>query len=146
MFDIGFSELVLISLVALIVLGPKRLPEAARAAGRWVERARRFIAEVKQDFDSELHHEELAELRKLKHELEETQLAMQDTTGKLFQELTDEASIASPTIHSGEPETRHDSAALAVPPPQPAVDSQRTAVKAAKKSRPRKKHDAAGSR
>ena len=40
MFDIGFSELVLIALVALVVLGPERLPKAARRAGLWVRRAR----------------------------------------------------------------------------------------------------------
>ena len=40
MFDVGFSELVLIALVALVVLGPERLPKAARLAGLWVRRAR----------------------------------------------------------------------------------------------------------
>ena len=49
MFDIGFSELVAVGLIALIVLGPKRLPEVARTAGRWMGQLRRFIADVKQD-------------------------------------------------------------------------------------------------
>lgn len=96
MFDVGFSELLLIGLVALIVLGPKRLPEAARAAGQWAARIRRFIADVKQDLDREMHQAELNELRQLKHELDETRRVMQDTSGKLLGEFTG----TSPTIHS----------------------------------------------
>jgi len=61
-FDIAFSELVVIGLIALVILGPKRLPEMARAAGRWTARIRRFIEDVKRDMGSELRREELAEL------------------------------------------------------------------------------------
>ncbi len=43
MFDIGFSELFLIAIVALVVLGPERLPKAARFAGLWVRRARAVV-------------------------------------------------------------------------------------------------------
>ena len=66
MFDVGFSELVVIGLIALIVLGPKRLPEVARTAGKWMGQLRRFINNVKQDLDREIHQDELAELRKLR--------------------------------------------------------------------------------
>lgn len=71
MFDIGFWELALIGIIALLVLGPQRLPEAARAAGQWVARIRNFINNVKQDLDQQLRADELAELRKLKEELEQ---------------------------------------------------------------------------
>ncbi len=87
MFDVGLSELLVIGLVALIVLGPKRLPEMARAAGRWTARIRRFVSEVKSDFDRELHNAELTELRKLKQELDETRHVMEDASGKLMQDL-----------------------------------------------------------
>ncbi len=87
MFDVGLSELLVIGLVALIVLGPKRLPEMARAAGRWAARIRRFVSEVKSDFDRELHNAELGELRKLKQELDETRHVMEDTSDKLMQDL-----------------------------------------------------------
>ena len=87
MFDIGFTELLVIGLVALIVVGPKRLPEVARAAGRWAARLRRFVADVKQDFDRELHNAELTELRQLKQELDETRQVMEDASGKLMQDL-----------------------------------------------------------
>lgn len=86
MFDVGFSELVVVALVALIVLGPKRLPEVARTAGQWVARFRRFVADVKSDFDRELQHADLAELRKLKQELDDTRRLMEETSSKLVQQ------------------------------------------------------------
>jgi len=89
MFDIGFSELVLIGVLALLVLGPKRLPEVARTAGRWMAQLRRFVNNVKQDFDRELHGEELAELRKLKQELDDTRRAFADSGNRMMQNLAD---------------------------------------------------------
>ena len=59
MFDIGFSELLLIAVVALVVLGPERLPKAARFAGLWVRRARAQWDSVKQELERELEAEEL---------------------------------------------------------------------------------------
>ena len=59
MFDIGFSELVVIALVALVVLGPERLPKAARLAGLWVRRARAQWYSVKSELERELASEEL---------------------------------------------------------------------------------------
>ena len=87
MFDVGLSELLVIGLVALIVIGPKRLPEVARAAGRWAGRLRRFVSDVKQDLDRELHQAELSELRQLKQELDETRRVMEDSSGRLMQDL-----------------------------------------------------------
>jgi sec-independent protein translocase protein TatB len=88
MFDIGFSELVVVGLVALIVLGPKRLPEVARMAGQWAGRLRRFVENVKQDLDREMNQAELSELKKLKQELDETRHAMESTTSKLVQDIS----------------------------------------------------------
>jgi sec-independent protein translocase protein TatB len=59
MFDIGFSELFLIAIVALVVLGPERLPKAARFAGLWVRRARAQWYSVKSELENELASEEL---------------------------------------------------------------------------------------
>lgn len=59
MFDVGFSELLLTGLIALLVIGPERLPKVARTIGLWTGRARRFLATVKEDFDRELKAEEL---------------------------------------------------------------------------------------
>lgn len=59
MFDIGFSELLLIAVVALVVLGPQRLPKAARFAGLWVRKARAQWYAVKAEFERELAAEDL---------------------------------------------------------------------------------------
>lgn len=62
MFDVGFWELVLIAAVALLVIGPERLPKAARIAGLWLGRARRTLASVKGEIDRELKAQELKEI------------------------------------------------------------------------------------
>ena len=59
MFDIGFWELTTITVIALLVIGPDKLPGVARTAGKWVGRARRFVGDVKTDIDRELKQEEL---------------------------------------------------------------------------------------
>ncbi|HCW89144.1 MAG TPA: twin-arginine translocase subunit TatB [Marinobacter sp.] len=65
MFDIGFVELVICSIIALLVLGPERLPAAARATGRWIGGARRMVTQFTSELDRQLKAEELREeLRK----------------------------------------------------------------------------------
>ena len=59
MFDVGFFELLLISVVALLVIGPERLPKVARTAGMWIGRGRRMLMSVKSDIEKELKAEEL---------------------------------------------------------------------------------------
>jgi sec-independent protein translocase protein TatB len=68
MFDIGFSEMVVIGLVALIVIGPERLPRVARTLGHLVGRLQRYVADVKADINREV---ELDELRKMKDNLQQ---------------------------------------------------------------------------
>lgn len=77
MFDIGFSELLLIAVVALVVLGPERLPKAARFAGLWVRRARNQWDSVKQELERELHADEI------KRQFREAQQSVQDTEAQL---------------------------------------------------------------
>ncbi|MFZ0789650.1 MAG: Sec-independent protein translocase protein TatB [Chromatiaceae bacterium] len=64
MFDVGFWELILIAVVALVVIGPERLPKVARIAGLWMGRARRTLASVKDEIDRELRAQELQEILK----------------------------------------------------------------------------------
>ena len=67
MFDIGFSEIVVIGVVALIVIGPERLPKVARTLGHMFGRLQRYVNEVKADINREM---ELDELRKLQTEVQ----------------------------------------------------------------------------
>jgi sec-independent protein translocase protein TatB len=140
MFDIGFSELVAVSLLALIVLGPKRLPEVARTAGRWMGQLRRFIADVKLDLDREMHSEELSELRKLKQELDSTRRLMQDTSGELvkgFAEINPDT--AAPTIRSPGPPALPDATSAGGKSASSPAAGKRG--KTRNKSRSAKKHD-----
>ena len=68
MFDIGFSELFVIGIVALIVLGPERLPRVARTAGHLLGRLQRYVNDVKSDISREM---QLEELRKLQSQVEQ---------------------------------------------------------------------------
>ena len=83
MFDIGFSELFLVAIVALLVLGPERLPKAARFAGLWVRRARAQWYSVKSELESELADDELRRsLRDTEAQLREAREQLQrDTDG-----------------------------------------------------------------
>ena len=54
MFDIGFSELLLFGVIALIVLGPEKLPQAARTAGQWYAKIRRTVSTLQSEIEAEL--------------------------------------------------------------------------------------------
>ena len=73
MFDIGFAELALLMLIGLLVLGPERLPRAARTLGLYVRKARNAWGNVKQSVEAELDAEELRKaLSQVKSEVEST--------------------------------------------------------------------------
>ena len=73
MFDIGLSEILIVAIVALVVLGPERLPKAARLAGFWVRKARAQWYTVKAELESEMQDEEL------KNSLKESMADLKDT-------------------------------------------------------------------
>jgi sec-independent protein translocase protein TatB len=74
MFDIGFSELLVIALVALIVIGPERLPRVARTLGHLAGRLQRYVADVKADINREM---ELEELRKMRDSMQQAATDME---------------------------------------------------------------------
>lgn len=76
MFDIGFSEMIVIAVIALIVLGPEKLPRVARTAGHLLGRMQRYVNDVKADINREI---ELDELRKLQKEMQDTAQSIQQT-------------------------------------------------------------------
>jgi sec-independent protein translocase protein TatB len=69
MFDIGFSEMVIIAVLALVVIGPERLPRVARTVGHLLGRLQRYVSDVKADISREM---ELEELRKMKDSVQQT--------------------------------------------------------------------------
>jgi len=76
MFDVGFSEIVVIAVVALVVIGPERLPKTARTIGHLLGRLQRYVADVKADIGREM---ELDELRKLQQQVHGAAQEIQQT-------------------------------------------------------------------
>ena len=81
MFDIGFSELLVIGLVALIVIGPEKLPRVARTVGHLVGRLQRYVADVKSDINREV---ELDELRKMRDSVQEAASSIEHSVSEGF--------------------------------------------------------------
>ena len=86
MFDVGFQELTLIGVIALIVVGPERLPKMARTLGLWMGKIRYYVGQVKSDIEREVRAQELKEmLDKPAAELEDIYKVAEETKGTLDQ-------------------------------------------------------------
>ena len=79
MFDIGFWELALIGVVALLVVGPDRLPGLARTVGLWVGRIRRYVAAVRDDIEREIQADELKKMLEKSNDLNPLQDVVDET-------------------------------------------------------------------
>jgi sec-independent protein translocase protein TatB len=90
MFDIGFSEMVVLAVVALVVLGPERLPKVAKQAGHWIGKMRRYVDDVKSDINRQM---ELSELRKLQTQVtdaaKEIEKSVQSSVSDLQSQVDD---------------------------------------------------------
>ena len=84
MFDISFTELMLVGVVALIVIGPEKLPKVARTVGHLLGRAQRYVNDVKGDIQREV---EIDELRKMKQEMESAAQSVQSSFTKTESEI-----------------------------------------------------------
>lgn len=124
MFGISFSELLLVGLVALLVLGPERLPGAARTAGLWVGRLKRSFNAIKQEVEREIGADEI---RRQLHN--EHILSLEQEARKIFnpnqQEPTPTEPVGEQTIHSAAAPT---APAPVVTPPGPAPVTANTSV------------------
>ena len=78
MFDISFTEMLIVAVAALVVIGPERLPRVARQAGQWVTKMRRYVDDVKSDFNRQI---ELSELRDLKKNVEDAARSIEGSVG-----------------------------------------------------------------
>lgn len=97
MFDIGFWELVLIAVMALLVFGPERLPELARSVGLWTGRIRRYLSAIKQDMDRELRLQEWQQAMKLEERNNFHQI-VEETKQSLTPPTTDTLTKKTSTI------------------------------------------------
>ena len=130
MFDVGFSELLIIAVVALLVLGPERLPKAARLAGLWVRKARAQWYSVKSELELELAQEEMKKHlqeaeNSIRAPMQELQQDLRQAEDGLNAALTDLArsAEAEPDVGAGNAiDTTPDPAAFEAdePPPPPA--------------------------
>jgi sec-independent protein translocase protein TatB len=88
MFDLGFTELLLIMVVALLVVGPERLPGVARKVGRWFGQARAYITSVRSDIERELKTDELRQmLTRQEEEIRKLKDMVHDTAADVEQEI-----------------------------------------------------------
>ena len=86
MFDVAFSELIVIAIVALIVIGPERLPKVARTLGALVGRMQRYVGHVKADIERQMQFEDLQKLQQeIKQGANTLQSGVQQTQTELFQ-------------------------------------------------------------
>ena len=120
MFDIGFSELLVCGVVALVVIGPERLPKVARTLGVLFGRLQRYVTQVKADINREM---ELAELGKVKSEFESAARSFQTDIESKAREVEHDMRSATESI---EKSLHEDSAAIAAqaPPEPPPVSPQ----------------------
>ena len=81
MFDVGFSELLVIGIVALVVIGPEKLPKVARTLGHLLGRAQRYVNDVKADINREM---QLDELKKLQSQVTESARAVESSVRDEF--------------------------------------------------------------
>ena len=118
MFDVGFSELVVIGLVALVVIGPERLPRVARTLGHLAGRLQRYVADVKADINREI---ELDELRKMRDEMQKAasdiETSVSAEVAKTQAELDRAGEDINKSLHAGAEVPRAAEATPAEPKP-----------------------------
>ena len=114
MFDIAFSEMLIIGVVALIVIGPEKLPRMARTVGHLAGRLQRYVSDVKADINREI---ELDELRKMRDSMQQAAAEMQSSVqSELSKTETDLNKVVDDVVK--------DAPAEAAASPEPKADSK----------------------
>lgn len=101
MFDVGFMEMVLIALVALLVFGPERLPKLVRETSLWIRKARMVVASARTEIDREL------QLYELKQTLEEKRRGFEREVNSLSILPPDDSASGSPPLAKSESDNSH---------------------------------------
>jgi sec-independent protein translocase protein TatB len=134
MFDVGLTELMVIAIVALVVIGPERLPKVARTAGLLLGRLQRYVSDVKSDINREI---QLDELRKMQQEMTSQVTSLQATVthemrevessvNKVIEPLAADAAVSPAPTSDSPPAAEAQSASL------PALDPAPVSAEAAK--------------
>lgn len=122
MFDIGFSELMVIGVVALIVIGPERLPRVARTMGHLAGRLQRYVADVKADINREV---ELDELRKMRDSVQEAATGIETSVQGELNKVETDLNTAAGAAAGESPAIADQAAGEAAPPATaPAADQK----------------------
>ena len=119
MFDVSFSELMLIGVIALIVIGPERLPKVARTVGHLVGRAQRYVNEVKSDIQKEM---DLKEIGDIKNQMEDAARSVQSSMTSSMDELKTAVNQPTQAIKDSLDEARQ-----ALDPLSPVQDAETSA-------------------
>ena len=114
MFDIAFSEVAVIAVVALVVIGPERLPKVARTLGHMFGRLQRYVSDVKADINREI---ELDELRKLKNEVQTAAQDIERSVSQAASEVEGGVRSVEAQLNAVEAEAGAPAAQAATDPP-----------------------------
>lgn len=127
MFDIGFSEMVVIAVVALVVLGPERLPKVARTAGILLGRLQRYVNDVKSDINREM---QLEELKKLQAQVEDSARSIERSVSTEMQSAQASLNQTAQTVTEPVAAVASEIAAASEAVVTPALASESAAVPA----------------
>lgn len=98
MFDFGLSELMIVGVVALLVVGPERLPRLARQVGEWMGKLQRYVADVKSDINRQV---ELDELRRMQQEVKDAAQSIESSVSAAVSETTTELNAIGASFEGG---------------------------------------------
>jgi sec-independent protein translocase protein TatB len=105
MFDIGFSEMGMIAVVALLVLGPERLPRVARQVGQWIGKLQRYVADVKSDINRQM---DMDDLRKLQAEVKDAASTLESSVNSAVSSAQSEITTLQTDLQSPPGEVKTD--------------------------------------
>ena len=117
MFDIGFLELLAVGVVGLLVLGPERLPRAARTAGLWLGKIKRSVSSMQREINSQLEAEEL------RQKLKEQQTKLDESLNKAKRDVESIAEPTPPSQSKNESHKAEAETAKQAPPPVSRLDA-----------------------
>ena len=129
MFDVSFSELMVIAVIALLVIGPEKLPKVARTVGAFTGRMQRYLAQIKEEVNREMRFDELQKLQQeIKQGVENTQANLHQQVTALKTSLTDDTKPKKVAMSQTKPIKA--STAIVKPTKQKVETTKRTKVAA----------------